>query len=163
MKKFLFKTLPIVLLSTSTIPCINAFADTTAPSPDNVVQPTVSAIVETTPGVVQLGENVIPQTRSISLSPIYIGICWKYTTVASGKKLKSEFRKYSTTSGAINVGILVASVSEVAGPLDPAIAVLVGAGNSALHSILKEGANLIQKHPKSGRIFMYADHVTFHK
>jgi len=98
--------------------------------------------------------------RSASASPISVGILCKYNTKASGTLLRNTFRKCAT---AVGVLAAVAAVGLETGPVDLALAALVGVGTVAFHGRFTEGANMINSHPNSGRIYMYLDHTTYGK
>ncbi|WP_258183286.1 hypothetical protein [Enterococcus mundtii] len=99
--------------------------------------------------------------KSLSASPISIGILWTYTTSNDGTTLRNTFRKCATAEGVVAItGILLAAGIATAG-LTAVLAALVGLGAVAFHSRFNEGADLINSHPSSGKIYMYLDHCTY--
>ena len=100
-------------------------------------------------------------SRSLSASPISIGILWTYTTKADGTKLRDVFRKCATLEGAVTVTGALAAAGIATGGISAVIAALVGVGSIAFHSRFTEAANMINAHPSSGKIYMYLDHCTY--
>ena len=101
----------------------------------------------------------MPLIVESSASPISVGILLKQNTKASGTLLRNTFRKCATAEGA--VGVVAAGLET--GPVDLALAALVGVGTVAFHGRFTEGANMINSQPNSGRIHMYLDHTTYGK
>ncbi len=101
--------------------------------------------------------------RSMNAQPINIGILWTYTTKADGTKLRNMFRKASTAEGLAGLTATVLAAGFATGPIAASLAALVAAGGFAFHGRFNEGANLIAKHPTSGKIYMYLDHTTYGK
>ncbi|MCR1930894.1 hypothetical protein [Enterococcus gallinarum] len=114
--------------------------------------------------IVQNGEtNPLIQNRSMSAKPISIGILWTYTTKADGTKLRNTFRKAATAEGIAGITAVVTTAGLATGIIAPMLGAFAGIGAWAFHSRFTEGANLINEHPKSGKIYMYLDHVTYSK
>lgn len=99
--------------------------------------------------------------RSISASPISIGILWTYTTKADGTKLRDTFRTCATLEGVVGIMGALGAAGIATGGLSAVLAALVGIGTIAFHQRFTEGANLINSHPSSGKIYMYLDHCTY--
>ncbi len=113
--------------------------------------------------IVQAGKTDprIQQIMSTGAKPISIGILWTYTTKADGTKMRNMFRKASTVEGLASLTATVAAAGFATGPLAAMLAVFVAAGGLMFHKRFAEGADLIAKHPNSGKIYMYVDHVTY--
>lgn len=101
------------------------------------------------------------QTRSVGASPISIGILWTYDTKADGTKLRDTFRKVATVEGAAGIAAVVTAAGISTGPIAPMLGAFAGIAAWAMHSRFTEGANEINNHPNSGKIYMYLDHVTY--
>ncbi|MDR0921688.1 MAG: hypothetical protein LBM95_04805 [Lactobacillales bacterium] len=103
------------------------------------------------------------QSRAPGAQLISVGILWTYSNKADGTKLRDMFRKAATVEGLAALTATVAAAGFATGPLDAVLAALVVAGGAAFHSRFSEGADEIKKHPNSGKIYMYLDHVTYSK
>ncbi|WP_270219005.1 hypothetical protein [Lactococcus lactis] len=117
--------------------------------------------IYTSDEVIVSGVPQNPRLRSVSASPISVGILWKYNIKASGTLMRDTFRKCATAEGAVGVIGAIAAVGLETGPVDAVLAVILAAGTLAFHSRFSEAADMINQHPNSGKIYMYLDHCTY--
>ncbi|EPH61144.1 hypothetical protein D931_02821 [Enterococcus faecium 13.SD.W.09] len=175
MKKTLTLGLALATLGMTTMPAVTsvvAYADEngTTISEDNsieaqtIYQDEAGNIFTDSEVIVQKGKtNPLIRTRSMSAKAISVGILWTYTTKADGTKLRNAFRKAATAEGVAGITAAVATAGLATGVLAPMLGALAGIGAWAFHSRFTEGADLINQHPNSGKIYMYLDHVTYKK
>lgn len=133
--------------------------------PEVIYKDTEGNVFTNSEVLVQVGENDPRiQTRSMGASVISVGVKWTYTTKADGTRLRDAFRKVAFTDGSL--GAITAALTLFAIPLTGIVAVLGGLVSGAGFGVwarFSEGADLINAHPNSGKIYMYADHVTYSK
>lgn len=104
------------------------------------------------------------QAESIGASPISIGIRWSYTTKSDGAKLRNTFRKVAVSDGALGtISGILAGAGIATGGISSVLAAIAAAAGAGISKRFSEGADLINQHPKSGKIDMYADHCTYKK
>lgn len=173
MKKLIIGLMALVVVASSASPLL-ASADSIQNQESNTIDSSTiktgesetiyenpqTGEIYTSTEVIKPASKTSVDLRSASASPISVGILWKYNTKASGTLLRNTFRKCATAEGAVGV---VAAAGLETGPVDLALAALVGVGTVAFHGRFTEGANMINSHPNSGRIYMYLDHTTYGK
>lgn len=102
--------------------------------------------------------------RSISASVISIGILWKYTTKADGTRLRNTFRKVAASDGTLGgIATLLAAAGIATGGLTAVLGAFTAGLGLGVNKRFNEAADEIVKHPNSGKIYMYIDHVTYRK
>lgn len=115
--------------------------------------------------IVQTGtRNPLISTRSITTSPISIGILFKYQNSTDANRMISAFRKAAAADGSFAVisGLLGVAAIPTSG-ITAVLAAMVAGIGKGVNSRFNEAANLVTAHKSGGKIYMYMDHVTYTK